>query len=193
MTPHGCLLLIIDITIYLITGRGVLRRNERPCTVWTPKLSLDKKKQRLMFFYIWFFYELWYYLLQAGSKYVTFKLECLVLVLYIIRGLFTFQAALRFGQKNPESTMFHTGPLSLCVLLYCEYKKWKQIFFAGNWCTWLQKFSNAWCTVFSASVIWLKIMMWVLCASLLISNTYIWACNNLSSRPKSLKVIRSTT
>ena len=79
--------------------------------------------------------------------------------------------------------------------VFYEYKKWKKISFAENWCTWLDKFSKSLCTVISASVTWLKIIMWVLCTNLLISNTYIWACNNLSLRPKSHKVItiRSTT
>lgn len=39
-----------------------------------------------------------------GSKKVAFKLLCFALFLYIIEGVLTFQAALRFGQNNPENT-----------------------------------------------------------------------------------------
>ena len=36
--------------------RGVLRPNERPCTVWAPKLGLGKKKQCFLFCFVFIRY-----------------------------------------------------------------------------------------------------------------------------------------
>ena len=50
--------------------------------------------------------------------------------LYIIRGLFAFQAALRFRQKHPEYIMFHTGslPLWFCFIVSMMWETKKNLF-----------------------------------------------------------------
>ena len=108
-------------------------KNERPCTVWAPKVGLGKTKQHSMFFFIFYNFLSWF---NIFSWLVVIKLLSSCSVLYcfcILSEVFTFQTALRSWQKNPDNSCEFTPEkfVSSCILL--QFFRWSIFRKLGAW------------------------------------------------------------
>ena len=92
---------------------------------------------------------------------------------------------IKLSLHHPKLKGFHVTICFILVLFHCAFcfivsiGNKKKVSSAGNWCMYLHKFRNPICTGFCYLVGNNDVRT---CIDLLISHTYVWPCNNLSSR-----------